>query len=145
MSVKIIALFVLSTLTLLGASWDSLQKLNPGETIELTAGGEKPRNVTYRSASADSLVIATNSSEQSVPKADVQRVRLKQPGRRTRLGVLSTVIGAAAGAGIGLAVCPGCFGEGAGAKYVGPGIAVGAGVGALGFLSSDYRTVYEKR
>ena len=33
MSVKTIALFLLSTLTVLGASWESLQKLNPGDTI----------------------------------------------------------------------------------------------------------------
>lgn len=142
---KTIALLLLGSLALAGASWESLQKLNAGDSIELTASGEKPRTVTYRSSSADSLIIATASSELSIARADVERVRMKQPGRRTRLGVLSTAIGAAAGAGIGLAVCPGCSGEGVGGKYIGPGVAAGAGIGALGFLSSDYRIVYQKR
>lgn len=142
MSVKTIALLLLSTLTLLGASWDSIQKLAPGESIELTTRGQKPRKVTYRSQTAEALVVSDNSGEQSVPRADVERIRVEDPGRRVRRGALFTAIGAGAGAALGVAVCPGCFNEGAGAKYVGPGIAAGAGLGALGFLTSNYRTVY---
>lgn len=145
MSVKTIALLLLSTVTMLGASWDALQKLHPGDTIELTTGAEKRRMVTYRSATADALIITTNSGEQSLAKADVERVRIKQPGRRVKRGILTTAIGAAAGAGIGFAICPGCANEGNGYKFAGPGLAAGAGVGALGFLTSDYRTVYERR
>ena len=46
-------------------------------------------------------------------------------------------------AGLGVAVCPGCANEGHGGKYVGPGVAAGAAVGALGFLTSPWRTIYK--
>ena len=50
-----------------------------------------------------------------------------------------------AGSGAGFAACPGCANEGAGYKYVGPGVAAGAAIGALGFLSSPYRTIYNNK
>jgi hypothetical protein len=56
---------------------------------------------------------------------------------------IESIIGAGAGLGIGFAVCPQCSNEEAGAKNAGPGTGVGAALGALGFLTSPYRTVYE--
>jgi len=139
---KTIVLMMFSACALLGGSWESLQRLTPGESIELTRSDGKARTVTCGSASGESLVVRTNAGEESVAKADVARVRVKDAGRRMRRGALFTAIGAGVGAGFGVAVCPGCFNEGAGAKYVGPGIAAAAGIGALGFLTSAYRTVY---
>lgn len=54
-------------------------------------------------------------------------------------------IGVGVGAGLGVAICPYCANEGHGAKFVAPGAAIGGGIGALGFLSSPYRTVYKSK
>ena len=62
--------------------------------------------------------------------------------RRIKRGIMWTAIGTAAGIGIGFGVCPYCSNEGH-SGYVGAGAIGGAGVGALGFLSSPYKTLYE--
>jgi transposase len=76
----------------------------------------------------------------------VRELRVFDPGRKTHRGLLWTLIGAGAGAGASLAACIDCQGEGrAMTKYVPLGVAVGAAIGALGFLSSPYRTEYKSR
>ena len=127
----------------LGTGWNSVMRITEGQKIELkTRDGAKLKG-TLISASAESIAIRYKSGERSIDRADVQRVSVYDAGRRTRRGIMLTAIGAGAGLGIGFAVCPQCANEGAGAKYVGPGVGVGAGLGALGFLSSPYKTVYE--
>jgi hypothetical protein len=143
MVLRTIVLWLAGVMTLTAAGWESVQRLPAGDQIEVTRGG-KTSDRRFVSASADSLVVRGDTGEESVARSEVDRVRVKEPGRRVRRGLLWTAIGAGAGVGLGIAACPGCFNEGAGAKYVGPGVAIGAGLGALGFLSSDYRTVYRK-
>ena len=91
------------------------------------------------------MVVREPSGEQSIAHAQIRQVRVYDAGRRIRRGILWTAVGLGVGIGAGVASCPGCANEGAGAKYVGPGAAAGAGIGALGFLSSPYRTVYKSK
>lgn len=140
---KVLAMMLLTTVTAFGAGWDSMTRMTEGQKIELrTRDGAKLQG-TFISATAESIAIRYKSGEQSIERVNVLRVRVYDAGHRTRRGILWTAIGAGAGFGVGFAVCPQCSNEGAGAKYVGPGVAVGAGLGALGFLSSPYKTIYE--
>jgi hypothetical protein len=123
----------------LAAEWSDVTHLAAGEKIEIqTNDGAKVR-ADFVSATADSIVVR----DKTVPRSEIRRVKVYDAGRRIRRGVLWTIIGAAAGAGTGFAVCPGCANEGNGAKFVGPGVAIGAAAGALGFLTSPWKTIYK--
>jgi hypothetical protein len=128
-----------------GAGWDAIGRIPAGQRIEITARDGTSSRATFVSATGEALVLRESSGERSVKRAELRRVRVYDPGRRWRRGLMWIAIGAGAGAGIGEAACPGCPNEGHGYKYVGPGAAAGAGIGALGFLSSPYRTVYKNK
>jgi hypothetical protein len=140
---KTLAMLLLAAVTAFGAEWDSVTRITEGQKIELRTRDGAELKGTFISATAESIAIRHKSGEQSVERANVLRVRIYDAGRRTRKGVMWTAIGAGAGAGIGAAACPQCSNEGSGAKYVGAGVAVGAALGALGFLSSPYKTIYK--
>jgi hypothetical protein len=139
---RLLALLLVS-LSAFAAPWDRVQQLSMETTIEVTTREGSRTQGAFRSASADSLTIHAQSADHSFSRTDISKIRVLHPGRRVRKGILWTAIGAAAGAGLGFAVCPGCANEGNGAKFFGPGVAIGAGIGALGFLSSDWTTLYK--
>ena len=134
---------LLWTVSAFGAGWDSVVRMTESKKIEVrTRDGAKLQG-SFMFATAESIAVRHKSGQRSIDRADVLRVRVYDAGRRTRRGILWTAIGAGAGLGIGAAACPQRANEGAGAKYMGPGLAIGAGVGALGFLSSPFKTIYE--
>src|SRR5689334_902793 len=142
-----LCLFLLGSGLVFAADWDAVQRLPVAQRIEVTerSGGSRLR-ATLVSASPDSVVVREASGERSIPRADIRQLRVFDPGRRVHRGLLWTLIGAGAGAGVSLAGCISCSGEGRNtAKYVPLGAGVGAAVGALGFWSSPYRTVYKRR
>ena len=127
--------------------WDALERIPSEQRIEVTErnGGGRLR-ATFVSAHPDSIVVREASGERSIQRADIREVRVFDPGRRNHRGLLWTLIGAGAGAGASLAARASCSGEGRStAKYVPLGLPVGAAIGALGFLSSPYRTVYRNQ
>ena len=140
---KVLAMMLLAAVTAFGAGWDSVTRITEGQKIELKMRDGAKLQGTFISATAESIAIRHKSGEQSIERANVLRVRVYDAGRPIREGILLTAIGAGAGFGIGYAVCPQCGNEGGGAKYVGPAVAVGAGMGALGFMRSPYKTIYE--
>jgi len=141
---KLLLLFVAANLAL-AADWDVVRQIPSGDRIEIvTSDGVRARGA-FLSAAADEAVIRDESGERSFGRAEVRRVRVYDPGRRIRRGLLWTAVGAGVGAAGGVAACPGCPNEGSGYKFVGPGIGIGAGIGALGFLSSPYRTIYKSK
>lgn len=128
-----------------GADWGAVRRLSPDQKIEVTTlNGQRSRG-TFVSSTAGNVVIREKSGEQSIAQGDVRRVRVYDPARRIRKGVMWTLIGAGIGAGAGAAVCPYCPNEGNTSPYIGPGAAVGAALGALGFLSEPYRTIYRHK
>jgi len=141
---KVLAMSMLAAVTAFGAEWDSVARITEGQKIEVKLRDGAELKGTFVSATAESIAIRYKSGERSVDRVNVRQVRVYDPGRRTLRGVLWTAIGAGAGAGFGFAICPGCANEGAGAKYVGPAVAIGAaGGGVLGFLASPYKTIYK--
>jgi hypothetical protein len=137
---KLFALLLLAFLAN-AATWEQLSQYSQRQ-IELTSSQGVKTRCTLLAVNNDSLSISDNTGQRSVAKADVQEIRLHDPAHKVRRGWLFTAIGAGVGAGLGVAVCPGCANEGNGGKFVGPGVAAGAGLGALSFLASPYRTIY---
>jgi hypothetical protein len=142
-----LCLLLFASSLVFAADWDAVQRIPAAQRIEVTerSGGGRLR-ATLVSASPDTVVVREASGERSIPRADIRELRVFDPGRKTHRGLLWTLIGAGAGAGASLAACIDCQGEGrAMTKYVPLGVAVEAAIGALGFLSSPYRTVYRSR
>ena len=142
-----LCLFLFVSSLVFAADWDAVQRIPAAQKIEVTErGGGVRLRATLVSAGPDTVVIREASGERSIARADIRELRVFDPGRRTHRGLLWTLVGAGAGAGASLAACVSCSGEGRDtAKYVPPGVAVGAASGALGLLSSRYRTVYKSR
>jgi len=138
-------LLLLSASAAFGAQWNAVQRIPADRKIEITTRDGARTRAYFVSAAGDVLAFRERSGERSLTRAEIRQVRIFDPGRRVRKGLLWTAVGAAAGAGAGVAACPGCPNEGHSSPYIGPGAAIGAGIGALGFLSSPYRTVYKSK
>ena len=141
-----LGLFLLVSGLVFGADWDAIQRIPAGQKIEITERRSGRLRATLVSASADTVMVRDVSGERSIPRADIRELRVFDSGRRVHRGLLWTLVGAGAGAGASLAACISCSGEGRKmTTYLPLGVAGGAAIGALGFLSSPYRTVYESR
>lgn len=138
-----ILLLLLAASTAFANDWDSIQRIPADQKIEVTERDGTRLRGTFVSSTQEALVIEENSGVRSLPRVAIREVRIFDSGRRVRRGLLWMLVGAAAGAAGGAAICPSCANEGNGAKFVVPGLAIGAGVGALGFLSSPYKTIYK--
>jgi hypothetical protein len=125
-----------------GGGWDSVMLIKEGQKIELKTRDEGKLKGTLIFAKAESIAIRYKSGERSINRTDVLRVRVYDANRRIKRGIMWTAIGTGVGMAIGFGVCVYCYNE-HGSGYVGAGAVGGAGVGALGFLSSPYKTVYE--
>jgi hypothetical protein len=133
-----ILLLLLAASTAFANDWGSIQRIPAGRKIEVIE-----RDGTRLQGPFEVLVIEEKSGTRSLSRAAIRQVRVFDAGRRVRRGLLLMLIGAAAGAAAGAAICPSCSNEGNGTKFVAPGLAIGAGIGALGFLSSPYKTIYK--
>lgn len=125
-----------------------MERLDPtlaGHKVEVQERTGKAVRGSFVSIKPDAIVVRVKSGEQSIPRASVRRIAIHDPARRIRNGLLSTAIGLGAGIGVGLAICPQCANEGSPAKFIGPGAAIGGGLGALGFLPTPYRTIYRSK
>lgn len=139
---KCMLLFALCVSMALASGWEAVQRLTPAARIEVVQRDGSRVRSSFVSATPGSIVVRDGTGERAIAQTDVTSVRVADPSRRVRQGLIWTAIGVGAGVGIGFAVCPSCSNEGHRSKFVGPGAAIGAGLGALGFLSSNYRTVY---
>jgi hypothetical protein len=142
-----LCLFLFASGLVFAADWGDVQRIPASHKIEVTERNAKGRlRATLVSAGPDSVVVREASGERSIPKADIRELKVFDSARRTHRGVLWMLVGAGAGAGASLAACVSCAGEGHDtAQYVPAGVGVGAAIGALGFLSSPYRTVYKSQ
>jgi hypothetical protein len=136
---------LLSATALFAAGWDDVLRIPAGQTVEITTRDGVRKRGELVSTNAGSVIMREQTGELSTLRAQIRELRVFDPGRRVRKGVMWTAIGAGAGLGIGWGVCPHCSSEGAAYKYVAPGIIIGAALGALGFLSSPHRTVYKSK
>ena len=147
MNTKFALLLFCTTSLLLADDWNSVQQIPPAAKIEIVERNSKGHlRATMVSASPDAIVVRETSGERSIARTEIRELKVFDSRRRIHRGVMWSPIGAGVGAGASLAACVSCPGEGHNmAKYVPLGVAVGAAAGALGFLSSPYRTVYKSR
>ena len=138
-----ILLLLLAASTAFANDWSSIQRIPAGRKIEVIERDGTRLQGAFVSSTEEVLVIEEKSGTRSLSRAAIRQVRVFDAGRRVRRGLLLMLIGAAAGAAAGAAICPSCSNEGNGTKFVAPGLAIGAGIGALGFLSSPYKTIYK--
>src|ERR1019366_8806906 len=144
MVMKIFFLLLVASVAF-AAEWEAIQRIPLDRKIEITTRDGTRTRAAFVSATGDAMVVREKSGERSIARAEIREVRVAEPARRLRNGLIWTAVGAAIGAAIGAAVCPYCPNEGHGYEFIGPGAAIGAGAGALGFLSAPYRTVYKSK
>ena len=123
------------------AEWESVQNMAQDQKVEVTTNTGTHTRGAFVSAT-DAVVVRERSGERSIPRAEVRKVRAASSSSRVLKGIMWVAIGTGAGALVGELACPSCPNEGHGYKYVGPAAGIGAGLGALGFLPTRYRTVY---
>lgn len=126
-------------------NWDDLKQLRPGQKIEVVDSKMKTLKGTFVSVSDEAIALQTGKSEESVPRANVVRVSVRDTSHRARnMALASAVIG-----GITLIPAILIIGEsnnegGCGSSCTAAGAAVAAGFGggaALGAIPGS-RTVY---
>lgn len=81
-------------------SWDNLKQLRPGQKIEIVDMKMKSLKGEFTSSTDEAIVLREGKAEQSVARADVMRVSVRDTSHRTR----NMMIGAAIGVGAGLAL-----------------------------------------
>ena len=142
-----LCLFLFATGLVFAADWGAVQRIPAAQKIEVAERSGAGRfRATLVSASPDTVVVRDDSGERSILRADIREIRVFDSDRKIRRGLLWTLVGAGAGAGAGLVACLSCPNEGGDITiHVPLGVAAGAGIGSLGFLSSSYRTVYRSR
>ena len=127
------------------AEWQAIERVPVDRKIEITTRDGTVSRADFVSLSGDVLAFRETSGGRTLARAEIRKVRVYDAGRRVRKGLLWMLVGAGAGAGAGVAACPYCPNEGHGSPYIGVGAAAWAGIGALGFLSSPYRTIYKSK
>lgn len=140
---KLLLTLLLFAGAILGASWSEVQRISPGHKIQVENLKRENTRGTLVYADEMELMVRSKSGEHSIARADIRRVRIANPSHRVRNGLLSTAIGAGAGLAVGFAICPHCPNDGSPTRFTVPATLTGAGIGALGFLPTPYRTVYK--
>lgn len=126
-------------------SWDNLRQLQPGQKVEVVDAKMKTFKGEFVSFTEEAISLREGGTEQSVERTNVVRVSVRDTSKRTR----NLIIGAAIGAGAGLAIslpvnainsnegggCAGCV-AGLTAALAG----AGAGLGAIPGNRTVYRT-----
>ena len=123
-------------------NWDNLKELRAGQKIEVVDSSLKTLKGTFISVSDADISLRAGKSEESVSRANVVRVSVRDTSHRTR----NMLLGAAIGGGIAIAatIVPlaANSNEGNGCGVCIAGIAAGFGAGtALGAIPGN-RTVY---
>lgn len=126
--------------------WEDVPRTAAGQKIEVSMRKGEPARGAFVSASEMGLIVRESGGERSIARDGIRKVRVADPSRRLRNGLIGTAIGAGVGLAIGWAVCPHCANEGSAGKLTGPATALGAGIGAAGgFLPAPMRTIYKAK
>ena len=142
LSLGVLMLFITAGAQAQEESWDSLRSLRVGEKIQVVDQKLKSQNGTFVSVSDEAITFQAGKDAVTVQRADVFRVSSREHHKRLR----NTLIGLAAGAGVGAVV--GCANSGwepgeqcmwALPFALGVG-GIGAGVGAA--LPPGHPTIY---
>jgi hypothetical protein len=146
-------LLSVSTLTAQDSSgWANLAQLLGGKEIRVTMADAHSIRGEFQSAAADSLVLSTANSSQTLSRATIVRISARGKSHRARNALIGIGVGAAAGLTTGAIAdgsCPrnGCFivGKNFGKEVLTPmGALVGGLIGVL-IPTGRWRDVYRAK
>ena len=86
------------------ASWETLNHLKPGQSIQVVDTSSKKHSGTLLNVSDSAISLRVASGEQSLQKQDVRSVKLLNHSHRGRNALIGAAIGGGAGAGVGAAI-----------------------------------------
>jgi hypothetical protein len=117
--------------------WENLQKLRPGQKIQVMEVGAILREGKFKSVSQDQITIEVKKNTLVIPRVDVSRVVLKK-SRTPRI-----LMGLGIGAAIGLAVLDGADGEDSYYATLAAVPILTGGGGAVGALLPTSSIIYQ--
>ncbi|MGH9710149.1 MAG: hypothetical protein ACRD37_06355, partial [Candidatus Acidiferrales bacterium] len=83
------------------SSWENLSTLRAGQKIEIVETNLKKDTGTFAAVSDDGIRLNEATGEQTIPRASVMRVTLRENRHRGRNTLIGALVGAGAGAAIG--------------------------------------------
>ena len=123
-------------------NWDSLKELRPGQKIEVVDSNMKTLNGTFVSASDEAISLRTRKGEESVSRAHVVRISVRDNSHRARNMLLAS--GVLGGIAVAATAVPLIANSNEGNSCAACVVAIAAGFGggaALGAIPGS-RTVY---
>jgi hypothetical protein len=84
-------------------SWQSLSRLAPGQSIEVTRRVSESLKGTFIKVAEESIHLRQGQQDVTIPRAEVSRVRLRSKGSRKAMWI-GLGLGAGAGAGVGAGI-----------------------------------------
>jgi hypothetical protein len=84
-------------------NWDNLKQLRQGQKIEVVDSRMKTRKGTFVSVTDEAISIAAGKGEESVARANVARVSVRNPSHRTRNALIGLAVGVGTGVIVGVA------------------------------------------
>ena len=132
-------------------SWDNLKQLQPGQKVQVEDMQMKSFKGEFISFSDVAILLRVEKSEQSLARADVMRVSVRDTSHRNRNMLIGAAIGVGAGLAIAIPVLAICSNEGnCGSNTAGAAVAVaalgagGTGIGAIPGIRTVYRAKARK-
>jgi len=124
-------------------NWDNLKQLQPGQKIEVVDTSMKSLRGPFVSVSEEAITLRVGKSQESIERAKVVRVSVRDTSHRTRNMLLGAAIARGAALTVGLLANGPASNEGNGCAGCVAGLAAaaaggGAGLGAI----PGSRTVY---
>jgi hypothetical protein len=130
-------------------SWGNLKQLQPGQKIEVVDSSMKSFKGKFLSVTDEAISLRAGKGEQSVERAKVVRVSVRDTSHRKRNMLIGLGIGAGAGLGAGFGIDEGVrhvSGEGGSYLFAPVLAAAGGAAGALaGGLPAGSRTIYRAK
>jgi hypothetical protein len=126
------------------AQWTNLNRLESGAEIQVVVAGRKTATGFLQSVGPDSLSINAATSQEAIPRQDVQLVRIKRTAHRGRNTLIGLLAGTAGGLAAGAAIdhnSHGWFPNLGKDVFTPVGAIVGTVVG-VAFPTGGWRTVY---
>jgi len=131
------------------ANWDNLKQLRPGQKIEVVDSTMKTLKGAFVSVSDEAITLEARRNEQSIARAKVVRVSVRDTSHRTRnmllgSGILGGIALAATAVPLGISgnegnSCPAC------AAAIAAGFGGGAALGAIPGSRTVYRVEKPKK
>jgi hypothetical protein len=127
-------------------SWENLDRLQPGDRIQVVEMNSKKVTGIFSSVSDAAISFEGPKGQQAIQRQDVRSVKLTKNTHRLRNGLVGAAVGAGVGAGIGA----GAWESRGFLGGKGVGAAVGAAVGSLagvvvGTLAPTQETIYSMK